>query len=156
MRHANLKSLVKRLVIVGQAPGPNSGRRPFDGLSGDRLARYMGLEDRRELRERVDLRNVLKTYPGPAGDKGDAFPARVAEEAARRLSARLRGRSVLLAGRNVARAFGVRSEYLAWATHERGFDVVVIPHPSGVNKWWNDSRNRARFLRFSRRTLAQR
>jgi uracil-DNA glycosylase len=138
-----------KLVIVGQAPGPNTGNRAFDGRSGDRLARYMGLEDRETLRAHVELLNVLRRYPGPQGDKGDAFPAGRARRAARRLTGRLRGRTVLLAGKRVAGAFGVRTEYLEWDEHEAGFNVVVIPHPSGVNRWWNDSANREKFTKFA-------
>jgi hypothetical protein len=40
-----------------------------------------------------------------------------------------------------------------WGEHEDGFDVAVIPHPSGVNHWWNDPANRRRFAEFAKRTL---
>lgn len=135
-------------VIIGQAPGPNSGPTPFDGLSGDRLARYMGFEGRGELRTRVDLMNVLKSYPGPKGSKGDAFPLRRARRGAQKIARQLHGRRVLLAGKQVARAFGVRTGYFQWSAHEKGFEVAVIPHPSGVNHWWNDRANRLLFATF--------
>lgn len=138
-----------KIVIVGQAPGPRSGDRAFDGRSGDRLARYMGLSDRRDLLEHFELLNLLRRYPGPAGDKGDAFPAGRARRAARRLSGRLRARTVLLAGKRVGAAFGVGAEYLEWGTHEQGFAFVVIPHPSGVNRWWNDPDNRESFTKWA-------
>lgn len=142
-----------KLVIVGEAPARRSGRRPFDGLSGDRLAKYMGLGDRDELLSRTECVNVLRRHPGPDGDKGSAFPPEQAQRGARRLLSLLRGRTVLLASKRVARAFGVRVDYLRWQDHPEGFRVAVIPHPSGVNRWWNEHENRRRFRRFARRTL---
>lgn len=53
----------------------------------------------------------------------------------------LRGRLVVLAGKNVARAFGVRAEYHEWLVSP-GCRAVVVPHPSGVNRWWNSADNR--------------
>jgi hypothetical protein len=74
---------------------------------------------------RLECLNVLRNYPGPEGDKGDAFPRQKAQRAARRLWRSLRGCTVLLAGKRVGRAFGIRHNYLVWTTHEAGFDVVV-------------------------------
>lgn len=108
----------------------------------------MGLEGREELLEAVDAFNVLDRYPGSEGPKGDAFPISWARRRARRLYPRLRGRTVLLAGKRVATAFGIKSDYLRWEDHPEGFRVAVIPHPSGVNHWWNEPANRRRFRRF--------
>jgi hypothetical protein len=48
----------------------------------------------------------------------------------------------VLLGRRVAAAFGLASApYLEW-TEARGRTWVVMPHPSGVNRWWNDEENR--------------
>lgn len=142
-----------KIVIVGQAPGPRSGSAPFDGLSGDRLGRYMGFSGREELRATAECHNLLTRYPGPRGSKGDRFPRWKARTAARELSTSLRERRVLLAGRLVAEAFGVRAEYFKWVRHAASFDAVVIPHPSGVNHWWNDPLNRERFTCFAHDTL---
>jgi hypothetical protein len=110
----------------------------------------MGLQDRSDLLARVECVNVLRAYPGPEGDKGDAFPLDEARRASARLYRRLKGRRVLVAGKRVAAAFGMRAEYLEWVDHEAGFEAVVIPHPSGVNRWWNEPKNRRRFRRFAR------
>ena len=134
-----------RLVLIGQAPGPRSGPRPFDGRSGDRLATYMGMDGRLDLFARMECLNLLRSYPGSTGGKGDRFPRSRAMTAARRLLGRLEGCSVLLAGKNVAAAFRVRSDYLAWEDHVAGGRFAVIPHPSGVNHWWNDEANRHKF-----------
>ena len=60
-----------------------------------------------------------------------------------------RGRQVLLAGRGVAGAFGVDLPFFLWA-EERGMMVAVVPHPSGVSRWWNDPANERRARRFLR------
>lgn len=131
-------------AFVGQAPSRTSvGRPAFDGSSGDRLARHAGLCDRDELRHAFALFNLLSTYPGAAG-KGDGFVAcGRARRAVQRLRSRLRRRPVVLCGRHVARAF--RADHLDWLEWARvdGLRVAVLPHPSGVNMWWNDPGNRA-------------
>jgi len=140
---------VRRFTIVGQAPGRSRNRSPFDGASGRRLWRLAGLGSYDELASHFRLVNVLRKFPGKLG-KGDAFPRRSAGRACRRL--RLRG-TILLAGRNVASAFGVRSGYFEWTTL-RGKPCAVLPHPSGISHWWNDPRNRRRARTFMRKLFA--
>lgn len=113
----------------------------------------MGLECRESLLERLEATNLLETFPGHAAGKGDHFPRRRARRCAKKMCGSLRGRTVLLAGKRVAEAFGVVTDYLTWHDHPEGFRAVVIPHPSGVNRWWNDPENRRRFLRFARAVL---
>ena len=56
-----------------------------------------------------------------------------------------------LCGLRVARAFGVRGRIadLAGKTAGEigGCRLVVLPHPSGLNLWWNDPRNVRRLRR---------
>lgn len=78
----------------------------------------------------------MTRWPGKLG-KGDAFDPAAARARARRM--RL-APIVVLAGKKVAKAFGVVAPYLEWTTL-RGRRVVVVPHPSGINRWWNDSKN---------------
>jgi uracil-DNA glycosylase len=144
-----------RLLLVGQAPARNCGKRAFDGRSGDRLAAYMGLDGRDELLARLECLNLLRRYPGSAGPKGDVFPRGKARGAARRLLRSLAGRQVLLAGKNVAEAFQIQDDYLVWGDHPEGFRFAVIPHPSGVNHWWNDEANRRRFRRWAGTVLRE-
>jgi uracil-DNA glycosylase len=140
---------VTRPLIIGEAPSRTAGAaRALDGRSGERLARLLGV-GLDQLLERFETANLLERWPGPAGRKGAAFPARMAREAAERV--RLRG-SVLLAGRRVAAAFRLSAPYFEWATL-RGARVAVIPHPSGVNRWWNDPANRERAAAFLREVV---
>lgn len=55
----------------------------------------------------------------------------------------------MLLGRRVAAAFGVSAPYFSVA-RVAGAAVVVVPHPSGVNHWYNEPENVARMRRFMR------
>ncbi len=137
-----------RPLLVGEAPC-KAGGEPFTGRSGSVLEALAGFPPRREF----ECVNLLRTWPGHAG-KGSAFPAAEARAAAQAmLSVLTRGRVVLVAGKRVAGAFGIRQpEYLRWY-HLEGLLVGVLPHPSGINRWLNDPVNReaaGRFLRSAR------
>lgn len=110
--------------------------------------------------------NLLTTYPGhDAG--GTLFPA--VEGAARALGliAHLetgmpwftfskvsvpRPDCVLLAGMRVAKAFGCGGadmfEVLPRFVRPGLPPMIVVPHPSGVSRWWNDPQNRRVALAF--------
>lgn len=72
-----------------------------------------------------------------------------ARRSAERLCRALSGRRVVFLGKAVAAAFGVRANSLRWVEH-RGMTVAVLPHPSGVNTWWNNPDNRAAASAFMR------
>lgn len=94
-----------------------------------------------EFERRVDRRNLLPEWPGRAGSKGDVFPmALAAGKAAAMASSLLGARSVLL-GRGVAAAFGLVAPFLEWR-RVGGNLFACLPHPSGINLWWNDPANR--------------
>lgn len=57
------------------------------------------------------------------------------------------GDAVLLLGRRVARAWGLeRIGPLGIVSRNagRGPAIAVVPHPSGLNRWWNDPGHRQR------------
>lgn len=122
--------------------------------------------------------NLLDEHPGRAG-AGSAFPIAAGRRAAgsllRALGAAhgggtwdlasidvsrhwLAGTGVLLlAGRRVASCFPeAPRDYFELGTilldPNRGLDVevAVVPHPSGVNRWWNEAGNRATAADFVR------
>ncbi len=147
------------ITIVGEAPSRSSDpRRPFDGYSGKKLAEYAGLAGYEELASRACLVNLMRRWPGPgyAGEKGSAFPVDRARRAAKRLTRdvlRPNGGAILFAGKRVARAFDLELDYFGWVPFERG-SACVVPHPSGVNHWWNDAKNHRRACRFLRGVFA--
>jgi len=85
------------------------------------------------------------TKPAPQGVPFDADYARdvavlVYSDFARRVAQLVCAddwRIIVLCGRRVARAFCVPDRQ-PWGTSPGG-GVVVIPHPSGLNRFWNDS-----------------
>lgn len=125
-------------LIVGEAPN-NSGRHTVPGVILSRL---------RPLS--IPRRNLLLEWPGGQG-KGSSFPLELAGEAARKLMrVTPRARPLILAGTRVARAFGLKRsqyEFLRWFEF-RGRRIAVVPHPSGIVRWWNDPKNRAALERF--------
>src|ERR1700681_1208188 len=101
-----IRRLVEESAARHDPPRRTNGKRkPFEGRSGDRLAKLAGLRDHEELRSKHDVRNLLRRYPGKSGRiKGDAFPMRRAKNAAKRTKL---GAVSLLVGRGGGRAFGV-------------------------------------------------
>jgi hypothetical protein len=104
-----------------------------------------------ELGDVFELRNVFDRWPGAFDGKGDRFPMARARERAQVLREALRGRRVVFVGKAVAKAFGVSGDVLCWrrAGH-LGFEFSVVPHPSGINTWWNDEDNRRAASHFFR------
>lgn len=133
------------VLFIGQAPaGRDDPASPLSGATGRKLAALMGMSIE-EFLATFDRANLLRKYPGKLlNSKGDAFPIQKATINAFKL---MRNnppdnyRAIILLGKNVAKAFNWQNpEFLEWDRTRRPFRVV-IPHPSGINHWWNDKRN---------------
>jgi hypothetical protein len=138
-----------RLLIVGEAPSSSRGE-ALSGRSGQRLAELMGLTLPEYLAafERVNLLDDCQERFG----KGMAFPLLPAMGRAFELQAGP-WTHYLLCGKRVGAAFGfdpVRVRYLRWYLHA-GRRYGIIPHPSGIVRWYNDPANLARARRWLRR-----
>lgn len=130
-----------RPVVVGEAPSRTSDpARPITGACGRRLAALAGLPELAFRRRFVRL-NLLAAWPGPSGSKGTAWRPAEARLAAERLRSRSRNRFIVLLGRRVGAAFGLgRADY--FLPYRVGSALaVVVPHPSGINRWYNASEN---------------
>ncbi len=104
-----------------------------------------------EFLDSFDTTNILDDYPGKnRNGQGDAFPLELARDAAAEIDLSEYD-AIVLAGKNAAAAFGLRDLQLM----ERRDKFVLIPHPSGLNRWWNDPDNvkqaRSLFLSFLNR-----
>lgn len=147
-------------LLIGQAPGPNTDPDyplfPAPRTSaGGRLCELIGLS-RGEYLSLFDRCNLLPYFPGRTQARDDSFPMAPARLAAQVMRPLLRGRRVVIVGRKVADAFDLPK--VDWfepiqlrcgprhaATGCSGLaDVIVIPHPSGRNHWYNTELNRAR------------
>lgn len=127
----------RRPLLLGEAPSAKSDpARPFSGRSGDRLRRLTDLD-------KFDLANLFEQHPGrSAKGKGSRWDAPAARLRAKEATPGLKGRRVVFVGRRVSTAFGY--PWLPWATwtwDDRGFWAAVIPHPSGIVRFWNDPAN---------------
>lgn len=137
-------------IIVGQAPSRNSDpSEPLSGRSGKRLAMLCGCTVD-EFMQTFDRRNMIDYWPGSNAAKGDGFilhsRARIIAES---LKADLRGRRVILLGRNVSNSFRVPFPLFEVAPLD-GMAVSSSPHPSGVNLWFNEKDNIEKACRFWR------
>jgi len=139
-----------RPLVIGEAPNRTGMlNRPIDGRCGSILAALGGV-DITEFLRLFARANVLDAWPGPGASKGAQFPMVEARRGAERLATKfVRGRLVILLGHRTAAAFGVRDVYFA-KRRIGAADVVVMPHPSGINRWYNDPTNVARARRFMR------
>lgn len=121
----------------------------FMGAFSDRRSRTKLVSIGVDVSECASMNLLL---PAPAGAEWDA---RRAADVAVLVASRLdRYALTLLAGLKVARAFGVdgRLADLAGRRVEvGGGDALVIPHPSGLNHWWNDPKNVEELRRCLRR-----
>ncbi len=150
-----------RIQFVGQAPSQETeGKPPFTGKCGKFLAEVLLGTTQEQMLKDHDFINVLDYWPGK-GLGGDKFPMDKAQaEAQKKLDILRNKRVVILLGNNVARAFGAKSfSYLSWyeiRNPQNSNDVIVprmavIPHPSGINRYWNRPENRtvvAKFLKY--------
>lgn len=144
------------ILFVGQAPGRRALKkgRAFDGPgAGSRLAAMSGLA-RGEFLSRFKTTNVFRRWPGKKG-KGDAFPLARAHRGAQRImssDAWREAEKVVFVGQGVVRAFLFHAPDLALRLIDRPCTMqtwahgakprAYLPHPSGVNRWYNDPNNR--------------
>jgi uracil-DNA glycosylase len=138
-----------RPLIIGEAPGRGTGR-PIEGRIGRRLADLAGLSFE-EFRRSFARENVLDYWPGTDG-KGAVFPRDEAKAVAERLASRIRRqrRTVVLLGRRVSFAFGLGGAAYFQRIVFGYARVVVLPHPTGINRWYNSPANREQVRRFFR------
>lgn len=116
------------IIVVGEAPGPEKG----GVTSSDRLAALVS-ESPEEMAEHIIWLNL---WPTPASD-----PVRYARFIARGAEPE---DLIVLLGRKVAKVFGLDDHPPLDAVVKGGGygpTYLLLPHPSGVNRWWNDRDN---------------
>lgn len=134
----------QKTILIGQSPS-RSGR--LEPLSSEplatRLAHMAGLSKSQYLRV-FERMNVLDKW---SGKRGNAFPIAAARKAALDILPHFGGRRVVFLGMNVARAFYFQAEFLEWKI-EGYYVAAILPHPSGLNIWYNTLENVAAAKRF--------
>jgi len=145
-----------RPYLVGEAPSRRTeGHPPLSGSSGRRLSETLGSP----LEESFELRNLLEHWPG-SGGRGSRFDRPAAVLAAISLVTTEHPERVVCLGYRAAGAFLLSRtdvEALGWRSLTvagHAFELAVVPHPSGVNRWWNEEGNRLAAAEFLRATAA--
>lgn len=137
-----------RPYVIGEAPGPSAGQ-PLEGVRR-RISTISGLPVAL-LEDRFRWLNLLDEWPGYGPSGGSRFPADAAEQRADDLmravaGGELRTRFIYL-GRRVAKAFRFQGAWFVWTDGQ-----TVVPHPSGLSRWWNSEENLARAHAFWQET----
>ena len=139
----------KKILLVGQAPSKQvtpALDASTPGSASSRLLALMGIT-RDEYMERFARVNLLDYWPGAlASGKGDKFPRAEAKKAAKRILAQYEYPwKILCVGHKVGECFlpKMRVKYYDWMICISNFppgvrDVAIIPHTSGLNRYWND------------------
>lgn len=132
-----IRMRISAIIFVGQGPSQDGDPyRPLEGAIGERLGGLLGVHDFIASFARINLNSE---WIGKGSGKGDVFDCSEGRAAAKVL---LRGswtRYVLL-GKQVAACFDVKAHPLSSVKHGvKSF--FLLPHPSGINRWWNDPEN---------------
>lgn len=139
-----------RILMIGQAPNQHGDPlKPCTGRFMDFLCGVAGISRTRYLRA-FERMNLLPAWPGKSG-KGDAFPIEEARQKAAEID--MTGRVVVVCGQRAATAFGIKAAFLE-RVEQQGAVFYILPHPSGLNRWWNDLENRRRAGRLVRILVA--
>lgn len=126
---------VSGLLVVGEQPNRADEQNPLGGRAGRFLADLGRLSEQSWLT--LDRRNLIEEWT----ERWDRARARATAE---RFLAENPAR-LLLCGRRVATAFDLADWPLcSTGPHPAGPRVLLLPHPSGRNRWWNEPENRAR------------
>ena len=128
---------MSKILLVGQAPNrTGTPHLPLLGKVGEKIAAMAGLSADQYLTT-FNRINILSHYPGKSG-KGDAFPITRARHQARKI--RL-PRETIFIGKQAAAAFGFNVPFLTWLYIDGRRRVAILPHPSGINSWYNNPSN---------------
>lgn len=124
------------ILIVGEAPNARGG-----GLTRSRVSELAG----RPWEEWADWVNLLDEWPGSGRGKGSAWNGTAARRRAETLDLTSYDLAILL-GRRVAGAMipgGAGFPFFRW-TECAGLRMAVIPHTSGIVRFWNEPENVAK------------
>lgn len=140
-------------LIVGLNPSKTGDGRPWTGTSGQRLQELVGVGSYDDFLELFDVTNVCQ------GDYDSLEARRTAKRILELNYRRLRrgdaraNRHLILCGRMVQEAF-YRGDQESFSCRyyegDQGLWLWAFPHPSGLNRFWNDQANSLEASRFLR------
>lgn len=140
-----------KIGLVGQAPSRRGDpRKPLAGPNGRKIARLAGMSYDELIACR---RKHLNTHYDGTRGKGDAFDHPKGNINAANVLLDWRVERIVLLGKNVARCFGFRELPFLAEISIYGRRFLIFPHPSGINRWWNERRNERRARQLLQRFL---
>ena len=125
-------------------------RKPLAGPNGQKIARLAGMSHDELIGCR---RKHLNTHYSGERRKGDAFNRAEGNANAGDVLLDWRVERIVLLGKNVARCFGLRDLPFLPEIRIYGRRFLIFPHPSGINRWWNERRNERRARQLLQRFL---
>jgi hypothetical protein len=100
------------------------------------------------------MTNLIPEIQEKRPQKGDSFDRALAKRAAIRIYTKCvedERKKIILAGKAVAKVFMPKTDPQYFAPYKSGnMTIYVIPHPSGINHFWNDPTNVDKASRFLR------
>ncbi len=129
------------IIFVGQQPSKASQpAEALAGIAGRRLAKLIGIPYQRYLMHyRV---NVNARFPGAKNGKGDGFDMLEGVGKAKELTDLTFDEDlIVLCGARGTRVFGLPYEPMKIVVL-RGIKHLILPHPSGRNRYWNHPEHR--------------
>ena len=140
-----------KIGLVGQAPSRRGDpRKPLAGPNGKKIARLAGMSYDELIACR--RRHLNTHYNGQRG-KGDPFDLAKGNVKAADVLLDWRVERIVLLGKNVARCFGFRDLPFLAEISIYGRRFLIFPHPSRMNRWWNERRNERRARQLLQRFL---
>ena len=135
-----------KIGLVGQAPSRlGDPRKPLAGPNGRKIARLAGMSYDELIACR---RKHLNTHYSRKRGKSNAFNRAEGNSNAAKVLLDWRVERIVLLGKNVARCFGFPDLPFLAEIRIYGRRFLIFPHPSGVNRWWNEQRNEQRARQF--------
>lgn len=129
---------MSHVLFIGQGPAKDAEPyRPLEGHNAEKLARLLGILPAHFVNRYARI-NLNSEWIGKVG-KGDVFDLAEGRRAAAVLLQGSWTHYVLL-GKQVAKSFDVREGFLETVHHGRKH-FFILPHPSGINRWWNEPEN---------------
>jgi uracil-DNA glycosylase len=137
-----------KIGLVGQAPSRRGDpRKPLAGPNGQKIAHLAGMSYDELIACR---RRHLNTH---YSRKRKGFDHANGKINAADVLLDWRVERIVLLGKNVARCFGFRDLPFLAEIRIYGRRFLIFPHPSGVNRWWNERRNERRARQLLQRFL---
>jgi hypothetical protein len=147
----NKKIETHKIGLVGQAPSRRGDpRKPLAGPNGRKIARLAGMSYEELIACR---RKHLNTHCSGKRGKADAFDHAKGNVNAADVLLDWRVERIVLLGKNVARCFGFRDLPFLAEISIYGRRFLIFPHPSRINRWWNERRNERRARQLLQRFL---